>query len=100
MMMNELIHQEVGRIFFRLQVQAAPPEPETPGPAGHIEAGGFRPAAATATMSAQVPAAAMAMAAGAAGGPDLLAPASQPRPAATDPCPCGSGMLFRHCHGK
>ncbi len=98
MMMNELIHQEVARIFFRLQVQAAPPEPETPGPAGHIEAGGFRPAAATATMSAQVPA--MAMAAGAAGGPDLLAPASQSRPAATDPCPCGSGMLFRHCHGK
>ena len=25
---------------------------------------------------------------------------STPRPGRNDPCPCGSGRKFKHCHGK
>ncbi|MFA5490223.1 MAG: SEC-C metal-binding domain-containing protein, partial [Candidimonas sp.] len=26
--------------------------------------------------------------------------AAQPKPGRNDPCPCGSGKKYKHCHGK
>jgi preprotein translocase subunit SecA len=101
-MMNDLIHHEVARIFFRLQIQAAPEEPEGAGPAPHLEAGGFK-----ALGGGPAPRPAQAQAAGGAvplgvplGGPLANPDAASRRPAPTDQCPCGSGMQFRNCHGN
>jgi preprotein translocase subunit SecA len=109
MMMNELIQGEVAKIFFRLQVQKEAARDDA-SPAASLESAGFKPAtsaapaprAATATASVSA-AAATAAAAGELGAPDgfdLLAAAGPRRPGATDPCPCGSGMTFKNCHGK
>ena len=91
--MTELINHDVARLFFRLQVQAQPPEPEGVGPAPHLEAAGFKAAAAGEAPPRPVapprPAA-----------PDLLGPGPTKRPGPTEPCPCGSGAQFRNCHGK
>ncbi len=91
--MNDLITHDVARVFFRLQVEAQPPEPTAPGPAPHLEAGGFKSAAAASGGAAARPAAVDH-------GPDLLGSGPLTRPAPTDPCPCGSGSQFRNCHGK
>ena len=78
--MHGLIKSEVARIFFRVQVQAAPPVPENSSPAAALSAGGFAQRGALAALSE---------------------PVVQPnRPAPGDPCPCGSGLLFKRCHGK
>ena len=92
--MNELINHEVARLFFRLQVQAQPPEPEGAGPTPQLEAGGFKAAAAVGAGAAPraMPAANP--------GPNLLGSGPVNRPAPSDPCPCGSGSQFRNCHGK
>jgi preprotein translocase subunit SecA len=93
--MNELINNEVAKIFFRLQVRQEAPESETAGPAGSLEAGGFK---ALAGAAAPIAAPAAALQAAAQGGSSSAAPVK--RPAATDPCPCGSGSQYRNCHGK
>ena len=54
-----------------------------------------RRAAARAAAAAAAPGAALAP-----DGLGLLAAAAPRRPAAGDPCPCGSGMTFKNCHGK
>ncbi len=91
--MTELINHDVARLFFRLQVQAQPPEPEGVGPAPHLEAAGFKAAAA-----GEAPPRPIAPPRPAA--PDLLGPGPTKRPGPTEPCPCGSGAQFRNCHGK
>jgi preprotein translocase subunit SecA len=91
--MTELINHEVARLFFRLQVQAQPPETEGAGPAPHLEAAGFKAAAAgEAPPRPLAPPRPVA--------PDLLGPGPTKRPGPTEPCPCGSGAQFRNCHGK
>ena len=78
--MNLLIQQDIAKLFFRLQVQQQAGDAETI-PA-HLEAGGFRPAAAKPATE--------------------VSPESLPtgaRPKANDPCPCGSGLAFKRCHG-
>jgi len=106
-MMNELIQTEVAKIFFRLQVQKESAIQETSA-AASLESAGFKPAAAAAAAApaagkaaalAPTPAILAATATGVAE-MDLLAPASPRRPGANDPCPCGSGMTFKSCHGK
>ena len=95
-MMNDLIHTDVARVLFRLQIQAAPEEVEGTGPSAHLDAGGFK--SANAPESLPAPAAMPAPARSPA--PDLLSGPVPGRPAASDPCPCGSGMSFKNCHGK
>ena len=91
--MTELINHDVARLFFRLQVQAQPPEPEGVGPAPHLEAAGFKAAAA-----GEAPPRPIAPPRPTA--PDLLGSGPAKRPGPTEPCPCGSGAQFRNCHGK
>ena len=94
--MNVLINNDVAKLFFRLQVQAQPPEDS--GPAGSLEAGGFKALAAAASGEAPhspAEAAAQQQRAGA-----LPSGTPSKRPAPMDPCPCGSGSQFRNCHGK
>jgi preprotein translocase subunit SecA len=110
--MNELIQNEVAKLFFRLQIQREAPVEEHRGPAASLESAGFKPAEAAAAAGAQAatplrstPPAAAAPAAqaalfGSVGGVDLLAAATPRRPAPSDPCPCGSGATFKNCHGK
>ena len=58
-------------------------------------------AAAAAPAVAATPAVAAAAAAGAARpGFDEADPATWGNPSRNDPCPCGSGEKFKHCHGK
>jgi len=90
--MNGLIRQDVMRIFFRLQLQAQPPADEdATNTKAEFAAGGFIPA----------PLGKLA-AAGNDSAPALSGPPSEPRarPAPTDPCPCGSGSAYKHCHGR
>ncbi len=102
MTMNELIQTDVAKIFFRLQVQKEAAR-EDAGPAASLESAGFKPAAAIAAPAPAPRAAAAAGASAEALAPDglgLLAAAGPRRPGASDPCPCGSGMTFKNCHGK
>ncbi len=79
--MNEMIRQDVIRTFFRIQVQAQQPEDmDATNTAAEFAAAGFVPAPRSEA-------------------PALPAP-ERAKPAPTDPCPCGSGVAFRHCHGK
>jgi preprotein translocase subunit SecA len=50
------------------------------------------------TAGQQRPVAAAAMAAG--GGSMAAAAAGMARVGRNDPCPCGSGKKFKHCHGQ
>jgi len=112
LMMNELVRADVARMFFRLNVQVSPAEPSTVDKG--LEAGGFTrldgkaPVAAKPPLPAPRPAQlatqpeprlveAMSFANASGGGSTGPATAG-PKP--TDPCPCGSGALFKHCHGK
>jgi preprotein translocase subunit SecA len=95
-MMNDLIHNDVARVLFRLQIQATPEEPEGAGPSAHLDAAGFKPASAPDAL----PAPAAMPAPVRPPMPDLLSGPVPGRPAASDPCPCGSGMAFKNCHGK
>jgi preprotein translocase subunit SecA len=101
MMMNELIQSEVAKIFFRLQVQKEAAREEASA-AASLESAGFKPAPSAAPAPAPRASLSAAASAGALApdGLDLLAAAGPRRPGATDPCPCGSGMTFRNCHGK
>jgi preprotein translocase subunit SecA len=106
LMMNELIRGDVARLFFRLQVQVNPPQQETTrGPGGVLEAGGFapKPTDASKPPTSRI-AKAAAAAANAGEGLPPVPPAANARPNArpgpNDPCPCGSGTAFKHCHGK
>jgi preprotein translocase subunit SecA len=42
----------------------------------------------------------MAAAGGFAAGVDPAEPDTWSRSGRNDPCPCGSGTKFKHCHGK
>ncbi len=81
--MNELIRQDILRTFFRLQVQVQAPEPELGAAEAAFAAGGFLPAGQAAQLAA----------------PEAVAPAPRAKPGPNDPCPCGSGTPYRHCHG-
>jgi preprotein translocase subunit SecA len=101
MMMNELIQTDVAKIFFRLQVQKEAVM-EDASAAASLESAGFKPASGPAPAARSALPATAAVAAAGAGTTqiDLLAPASARRPGASDPCPCGSGIPFKSCHGK
>jgi preprotein translocase subunit SecA len=72
-MMRQLIQQQAA---LRQQAAAAVPAPE-PAMAGDVEAAGdARP------------------------GFDAADPATWGEPGRNDPCPCGSGKKFKHCHGR
>jgi len=87
--MWELIRVDVARIFFRLQVVSPEQQARAAQAANAFEAGGFAPRAAD--DDAVDPGGQRALAA---------APVRPGQPAADDPCPCGSGRPFRHCHGR
>ena len=72
------IQRDILRMFFRIQIELK--DPEQAAAAQQMQAGGF----------AQKPAKAAAPSAPAVSGP-------KPKP--NDPCPCGSGMPFKQCHG-
>lgn len=100
-LMGGLIRQDISQMFFRLQLdqRAAGAPGGAPMPNDRFQAGGFAPAggaspapAPTAKPGATAVAAAPAAAA---------APTAAPnKPGPDDPCPCGSGLPYRHCHGK
>ena len=92
--MMELIRHDIMRLFFRLQIVNRDAQaPARPGVPGMLEAGGFQPKGAANGDPVE------------GGTPTPLAnPVPAPVPAAghpgpDDPCPCGSGQAFRHCHG-
>jgi preprotein translocase subunit SecA len=87
--MNQLIQQDIAKLFFRLQVQQ-PPGGEAETIPAHLEAGGFKPVAAAKTMAAMA----------GSGTASNDREASRPKPGANDPCPCGSGLPFKRCHGN
>ena len=95
-MMRGLIRQDVLRIFFRLQLQVQPPQDEeATNTRQEFAAGGFIPAP---TGKAIAPGAKLLEAE--AGGSELPTAPPRAKPAPTDPCPCGSGSAYRHCHGR
>ncbi len=69
--------------------QQAAARPQAPRPV--LEPAGAGPAAAGAAAPAPAPRAA---------GFDEADPASWGDPGRNDPCPCGSGRKFKHCHGR
>jgi len=72
--------------------QQTQPAPQAPAP---------RPEPAPAPQPARAPEMAGAEAAGAArAGFDAGDPATWGNPSRNEPCPCGSGEKFKHCHGK
>ena len=75
-MMNELIHMDVAKTWFRLQVQLNAPEAAAPAPSQQR------------TLAAQQSSGMLQR--------DGASP-SKPKPNA--PCPCGSGQAFKRCHG-
>ena len=82
--MNELIRQDILRTFFRLEVQVQAPEPKVSAAEAAFAAGGFLPVGQAALTAPEAPA---------------TAPVPRAKPGPNDPCPCGSGTPFRHCHG-
>jgi preprotein translocase subunit SecA len=92
--MNGLIRQDVMRIFFRLQLQVqAPVDEEANNTKAAFAAGGFVPAPLSQLAAAgNGPGEETAVATG------IAEPRAKPAP--TDPCPCGSGSAYRHCHGR
>jgi preprotein translocase subunit SecA len=100
MSMHALVQNDVAKMFFRTQVQAA--APEYPTPAAELTAGGFAPGAHSAG-SGQARAAKQAARSGPTNPENATGKIPQPvslRPAPNDPCPCGSGSAFKSCHGK
>jgi preprotein translocase subunit SecA len=95
-MMYELIRKDVAQLFFRLQVRVEGP----PGPGDPFQMGGFAPRppsgraakAKTAGNTTVKPAAIATRPA-----PGGAAPG---KPGPEDPCPCGSGDVYKNCHGK
>lgn len=91
--MQDLIRRDLTRLFFRVQIQVnAPPgeppaPPAAPGPVNQLRAGGFQPRSATASAAAATAA------------PGLAQPSQASEPGPDDPCPCGSGRPYKHCHG-
>ena len=89
-LMQELVRHDVSRMVFRLQVQVQAPEPAN-GPAASLEAGGFAPAVSnrpdTRAETEVLPR------------PPEAADGTRPKPKPNDPCPCGSGIPFKRCHG-
>lgn len=97
--MTKLIRHDVARIFFRLQVQAAPNDDQPPR--NMFEAGGFQPRDAPAVPRAHTVPEIPAIREPA--GTVASAPApgmGGPKPGPDAPCPCGSGDRFKYCHGK
>ncbi len=97
------IKQEVTRIVMNVQVQSpeqleevAEQFEEAPLENVEYQHAGFdeEPEGGTATVTA----AAIATAAGAAAA--AVSPAAMAKVGRNDPCPCGSGKKFKHCHGK
>jgi preprotein translocase subunit SecA len=108
LMMNELVRADVARMFFRLQVQVNKNDAGTVDKG--LEAGGFTkldakmpaprplPAPAAAKETARPSPAVDTLAPGASDAPSTSNQGQTTKP--TDPCPCGSGTPFKHCHGK
>jgi preprotein translocase subunit SecA len=100
--MTKLIRHDVARIFFRLQVQVAPSDDQPPR--NMFEAGGFQPRGIAQVPKAQTvpeipaitaPPSPVAVA------PEPSAPlAAGEKPKPDAPCPCGSGDLYKYCHGR
>jgi len=104
--MNGMITSEVARLFFRVQIQVDVPPSDESGPAAALAMGGFQPRTESgsriaAAVAPSAPASATASSAPAPPTLGEIAYAADKRtPAPTDPCPCGSGLPFKHCHGK
>ena len=92
--MFELIRHDLLQMFFRLEVVRRPEQPE-PGVDGMLQAGGFAPSRPKTSQMRTGRAAPPA--------PQQVAPVAPVgtgnQPAPEDPCPCGSGQQFKHCHG-
>ncbi|TVR42970.1 MAG: preprotein translocase subunit SecA [Planctomycetota bacterium] len=88
--MQDIIRKDLVRLFFRVQVQTGSEggaeSMSSPGPAGHLQAGGFMPRDAAAVPSA-------------APAPLPMGAAVSTEPGPDDPCPCGSGRPYGQCHG-
>lgn len=88
--MNQLIREDIARLFFRLEIQTAPapesaPAPQTAGSAAGSSTGAI-------AKGSQV-----VSSAGSSSAP--ASTASQVKTQPNDPCPCGSGRQFKRCHG-
>jgi len=94
----EHIRQNVVRSIYRVnftQQPAPPPRAVHNQPGQDSEAAALRPAAKAASDGkSRTPAAAPAAAAGAS------APAANKKVGRNDPCPCGSGIKYKKCHGS
>ena len=92
------------RLLMRLQVQAAPPPAAPAFPAGgqlvHTPLQGFAApvAAGAGVMPRARPAGPPAGTPGSAGAPRTITRAEE-KVGRNDPCPCGSGRKYKHCHG-
>ena len=89
--MLDSIKQEVVEILSKLQLQAPPPMPAFTDPTEfefkHDAFEGFGDAAAQAGAADDSPA-------------DQPFVRNERKIGRNEPCPCGSGMKFKHCHGK
>jgi preprotein translocase subunit SecA len=86
------IAEDALRFLFRVQVQTAPPPapvPPTGGQAMHTPVQGY--AAPSVAGAGRAPA----------GPPPRPAPGTRPveKVGRNEPCPCGSGRKYKHCHG-
>jgi preprotein translocase subunit SecA len=116
-MLMDQVQEETLKFLFRVQLRREPvPPPPPPPPRGdavHAEAGGFRaapagPAGAPMYRGAQALPSALsptgapvqASASGEAAARRGKGPVrSMPKVGRNDPCPCGSGRKYKHCHG-
>ncbi|MEY5060574.1 MAG: hypothetical protein RIS45_495, partial [Planctomycetota bacterium] len=100
--MQETIRDRVTDIAFRgrlaPQVQRPAPRPQAAvAPVGAPQGGG---STGTLAQAAPVAAAAPAAAAPALGTSKPVDPSTIPVVGRNEPCPCGSGLKYRQCHGK
>ncbi len=104
--MLEAVKQEVTRVVMNVQIQSpeqleeAAEQLEEQG--GHLENVEFRHADYTDTGAAAgaVGGVAVAEIAAAAAGGAATMDGDVPKVGRNDPCPCGSGKKYKHCHGK
>ena len=89
-MMRQYMAQQAAAQQAAAQVRQAPPVPEAEGAA--------EPVAEAAPAAAAPESASVATARRP--GFDEADPSTWGNPSRNDPCPCGSGQKFKHCHGK
>ncbi len=104
--MQETVRDRVSDVVFRGRFQVAPRPAQRPTPQGNGEnAPPEQEAAARQPTRAQQEAAqrtalAAAVASSAAAVAEPADPSSIPVVGRNEPCPCGSGLKYRHCHGR